>query len=477
MPYNSKIDNMKEQYSRRHFFKLTGCSVFSAMFPQLLTANDSKATKPNILFIMLDDLGKEWISCYGAENIKTPNIDALATTGMKFHNAYSMPQCTPSRVSLLTGQYPWRTGWINLWDVPRNGIAYFDWKQPENMTFARMLKKAGYTTAAAGKWHVNDFRVEPQAMKKHGFDDWCMWTGYESNNRPSRRRYHHPYLNTPQGSKTYKNQFGPNIFADFLVDFMDKHRDKPMMMYYPMVLPHVPFINIPGKPKTKSFLQRHINMVEHVDSLVGQLISALDRFGLRDNTIVFFTGDNGTTPKITGNINGHKIAGGKKTKLESGVCTPFIVNCPNMIPSKETHALTDFTDMLPTFMELAGENIPPAPSIDGKSIAPLLLGNNQDSGRDWIMSMGHGPARVDDKGVRGQFDFASRVIRDKKHKVWVNKNRAIFRLHDLKSDPYEQKNLLNSHQPEHVAALKKFQAILDTMPEKDARPKYTPRKS
>jgi len=127
---------------------------------------------------MLDDLGKEWISCYGAEDIKTPNIDALAKTGMQFENAYSMPQCTPSRAALLTGQYPWRTGWVNHWDVPRWGVGYFDWKIRQNMTFARIMKRAGYATAAVGKWQINDFRVEPEAMKKHGFDDWCMWTGY-----------------------------------------------------------------------------------------------------------------------------------------------------------------------------------------------------------------------------------------------------------------------------------------------------------
>lgn len=426
---------------------------------------------------MLDDLGKEWISCYGAENIKTPNIDALAKTGMKFNNAYSMPQCTPSRVSLLTGQYPWRTGWINLWDVPSNGIAYFDWKQRENMTFARIMKNAGYVTAAAGKWHVNDFRVEPQAMQKHGFDDWCMWTGVESNNQPSRRRYHHPYLNTPQGSKTYSNQFGPNIFTNFLINFMDKHRDKPMMLYYPMILPHTPLIHIPGKPKTNNMLQRHINMVQYIDNLVGQLISALDRFALRNNTIVFFTTDNGTTPKITGTINGQKIPGGKKVKLESGVCEPFIANCPGLIPVMETDALTDFTDMLPTFAELGGAIIPPDIKLDGQSIAPLLLGKTQNSVREWIMAMGHGPARVDNLGVRGQFDFASRVIRDKRYKVWIARNRTIIRLHDLKHDPFERENLLNSNQFEHIQARKKFQAILETMPKKDARPKYVPRNS
>ena len=162
--------------------------------------------QPNILFIMLDDLGKEWISCYGAEDIKTPNIDALAAGGMKFHNAYSMPQCTPSRATLLTGKYPWRNGFVNHWDVPRWGIAYFDWKQKENTTFARLMKDLGYATFAAGKWQINDFRIEPQAMKKHGFDDWAMWTGYEAGNPPSDETLSRPIHQHPGGQQDLRRQ-------------------------------------------------------------------------------------------------------------------------------------------------------------------------------------------------------------------------------------------------------------------------------
>ena len=136
-----------------------------------ITVAGKNQNKLNILYIMADDLGKEWISCYGAEDIQTPNIDALAADGMKFNNAYSMPACTPSRTTLLTGKYPWRTGWANHWDVPRWGVGYFDWKKKENTTFARLMKEQGYATAAAGKWQINDFRIEPEAMKKHGFDD------------------------------------------------------------------------------------------------------------------------------------------------------------------------------------------------------------------------------------------------------------------------------------------------------------------
>jgi len=187
--------------TRRSFLAAVGTSAVGLALQGMSKAAE-KDVRPNILFIMVDDLGKEWISCCGAEDIETPNIDALAKTGMRFENAYSMPQCTPSRATLLTGQYPWRTGWVNHWDVPRWGVGYFDFKLRRNMTFANILKTAGYTTAAVGKWQINDFRVTPDAMKKHGFDDWCMWTGYETGNKPSAERYWDAYINTPQdGSK------------------------------------------------------------------------------------------------------------------------------------------------------------------------------------------------------------------------------------------------------------------------------------
>lgn len=158
----------------------------------LFAANIANAQeKPNILFIIADDLGKEWVSSYGAEEIKTPSIDKLAQTGLKFENFYSAPQCTPSRVELFTGQYPFRNGWVNHWDVPRwGGGAHFDWNK--NPSIARIMQSAGYKIAAAGKWQVNDFRVQPEAMVYHGFDDYCMWTGFETGNPASAERYWNP---------------------------------------------------------------------------------------------------------------------------------------------------------------------------------------------------------------------------------------------------------------------------------------------
>ena len=299
---------------RRSFFLLVGVVAILIGSRQQAQAVE----KPNIVFIMVDDLGKEWIGCYGADNIETPHIDALAEGGMKFHNCYSMPQCTPTRATLLTGQYPWRTGWTNHWDVPRWGVGYFDWQK--YTTFATLMKSAGYATAIAGKWQINDFRLEPEALKKHGFDDWCVWTGYEAGNPASAERYWDAYVHTREGSKTYQGKFGPDLYTDFLIDFAKQHRDEPLMLYFPMALTHGPLVHTPHQPQASSKADKHTAMVEYTDHLVGRLVQAFEELGLRERTIFVFTTDNGTSGSLRGTIAGQRPSGGKASNYEGGVC-------------------------------------------------------------------------------------------------------------------------------------------------------------
>jgi len=427
--------------------------------------------QPNIIFIMADDLGPEWLSCYGGEEMKTPNLDKLAKEGMQFSNAYSMPQCTPTRVTLLTGQYPFRHGWVNHWDVPRWGAGcHFDPKH--NITFARVLKTAGYATAAAGKWQINDFRIQPDVMQKHGFDEYCMWTGFESQNPPSAKRYWDPYIHTREGSKTYKGRFGTDVFVDFLIDFMRRHKSEPMMLYFPMCLTHGPLTNTPLDPDARGNIERHKAMVRYTDHAVGRLVKALDDLKLRDNTIIIFTTDNGTAKKMTARMNGRTVRGGKATLGEPGVRAPFIVNCPGLVPAGiVTDELTDFTDMLPTFAELAGAELPGDVVIDGCSIASLLRGTASDSIRDWIMAMGFGAAKLARGRVVGVKQFADRVVRDRQYKLWVLDGRSA-RLFDLLADPAETNNLIDSTDPRFVAARKMLEAVVQSFPGKDAAPGY-----
>ncbi len=433
--------------------------------------------KPNILFILVDDLGKEWISCYGAENIQTKNIDELAASGMKFNNAWCMPQCTPSRVTLLTGQYPFRHGWTNHWDVPRWGAgAHFD---PQlNTSYANVLRDAGYTTCAAGKWQIDDFRLEPDAMEEAGFDDWCMWTGFETGNKPSANRYWNPYVNTRMdGSRTYTGQFGPDIYCDYLIKFMHENKDKPMLLYYAMTLTHEPLTTTPDTKGERNTHVMFAGMVQYVDKLVGKLVTALETEEIRDNTIVVFTTDNGTgSGGYSNNIRlGRLVTGGKVRKDEqNGTAQPFIVDCPGMVPAGvTTDALVDFTDILPTFAELGGGTLLKDRIVDGRSFAPLILGKTNDSPRDWILSMGGGAAVLRGGRVRPKLTYDDRVIRGKRCKLWIGSDRHPVKLFDLQNDPWEENNLIDSSDPEIVAAKDRLLQVAEQFPEEDAAPAYT----
>lgn len=443
-------------------------SVFLLMV-QFVCAQQQQ--QPNILFIMLDDLGKEWVETYGAEEIETPNIDALAAGGMQFKNAWSMPQCTPSRVTLLTGQYPWRHGWINHYDVPRWGHgAHFD---PEmNLSFATVMKDAGYVTCAAGKWQINDFRLQPDVMNDHGFDEYCMWTGAEGGNEKlSQERYWDPYIHTKAGSKTYKGKFGEDIFTDFIIDFMSKNKDKPMMVYYPMCLPHGPLVTTPAEPNVNSKMDKHRAMVRYTDIMLKKLIDALEELNIRDNTIIVWTTDNGTSGSIIGKRNGRLVRGGKTYLTENGVNAPFIVNCPGKVPSGVvTDALIDFTDIFPTFVELSGGKT--KKMGDGSSFAPLILGKANDSPRAWTMALGSRAARLENGRVKNVFTFRDRVIRTKKYKAYINTQKRIYELIDVENDFEESRNLMGYHNPKVARTLAMFQRIVDDLPDIDAQPKY-----
>ncbi len=450
------------------------CAFAIAVFTLTVTHIAHAASgKPHILFILVDDLGKEWISCYGAEGIETPNIDKLVMTGMKFENAWCMPQCTPTRVTLLTGQYPFRHGWTNHWDVPRWGAgAHFDAQQ--NTSYANVLRDAGYATCAAGKWQIDDFRVEPDAMDEAGFNDWCMWTGAEGGNNVSGKRYWDAYINIKgKGSSTFTDQFGPDIYCNHLIEFIGRNKGKPMLLYYPMALTHGPLTTTPDSKGQSDKRALFAGMVRYTDKLVGRLVHALEKAGIREDTIIVFTTDNGTG----GNSNrrlGRVVRGGKaKMSEENGTSQPFIVNCPGTVPAGvTTDALIDFTDILPTLAELGGGSLPSERIVDGKSFAPLILGKTKDGPRDWIMSMGGGAAKLHEGRVRPKLTYDDRVLRTKRFNLWIDPNRQPVKLYDLKTDPWEENNLIESSDPDALAAKKKLMVVAATFPEQDAAPIY-----
>ncbi len=452
--------------------------LFSCLL--LLGCTTKNDIPPNILFLMVDDLGKEWVSAYGAEDIQTPHIDQLAAEGIRFENVYCMPQCTPTRVTLLTGQYPFRHGWVNHWDVPRwGGGAHFDPRV--NPSLGLYMKEAGYKTAIAGKWQINDFRVEPDAMTKHGFDDYCMWTGYETGIPASAERYYNPYIFTKSGSKTYEEAFGPDVFVNFLIDFIFANADTSWFVYFPMVLTHGPLVDTPIEMADNN-LGKHKAMVRYTDKITGQLIQALEATDQRDKTLFIWTTDNGTARGIQGTRLGQQVNGGKAKYTENGICVPFMVSAPGLIESGQvSDALIDFTDMLPTFLDIANQGMPDQYTFDGQSFKSALYNSLPDESRDWIMAMGGGNfARLTHKGVQNQYRYRDRVIRNKRYKLYVGSDGLPEAFFDLQENPLESGSSLfdSSKDIDSIKlAYPDFKLLLEaasSFPTQDNDPQYIP---
>ena len=438
-------------------------------------AKKEEKTPPNIVMILVDDLGKEWISAYGAEDIRTPFIDSLAASGILFNNVYAMPQCTPTRVTFLTGQYPFRHGWVNHWDVPRwGGGAHFD--ETVNPSLGIEMKAAGYATCVAGKWQIDDFRVEPDALTRNGFDAYCMWTGYEAGIEASANRYQDPYLFTSEGARTYEGQFGPDVFTNFIDSFIQENKEKPFFVYYPMVLTHPPLVNTPDA-SADTPLGKHKIMVEYADKLTGHIIRSLEKAKVRDNTLIIWTTDNGTSRGLVGHRNGREVEGAKAKTTEPGIAVPFIANWKGQIKSgKVSNALIDFSDLFPTFLDVAGKPLAKNQTTDGLSFKEVLTNNADQSQRSWILGMGGGNnSRLTEKGVENQFNFRDRVLRNTRYKLYIDARQQPDKFIDLHRDPEEKINLIDSltlaERKENFEALLK---VAQSFPAKDNDPRYRP---
>ena len=344
----------------------------------------AESARPSIVLILADDLGRDWVGCYGAKH-KTPNIDRLATQGVRYETAWSMPICTPTRVTLLTGQYPFRHGWVRHHDVPRWGGRGF--RAEKHMTFARVLRDSGYATAIGGKWQINNLRLQPNALRAHGFDEHCVWTGAERGFRETEERYFGGYLQT--NGKRSIAKYGPDAINEFLVDFVRRHKSTPFLVYYPMLLPHGPFgatpLNKEAPPEGKT--ARYADYVTYADRLVGRLVSEIDRLGIGKNTLIVFTGDNGSP--AGGVLGGGDYPKGKGRGADCGAHVPFIVRAPFLVPQSglRSNDLTDFTDLYPTFVDLARVKTPATQRLDGVSLLPGLRGNEDPfQKRNWIFS-------------------------------------------------------------------------------------------
>jgi arylsulfatase A len=373
------------------------------------------ARKPNLILIMADDLGYECIAANGGESYETPNLDKLAAGGMRFQNCYVQPLCTPTRVQLMTGMYNVRN-YIQFRLLDRDAT-----------TFAHPLKEAGYATGIAGKWQLGQGKELPQ---RFGFDEAYLW---QHTRRPP--RYANPGLEFNGEERDFTNgEYGPDLINDFAFDFVTRHKDEPFILYYPMILTHGPFPPTPDSPdwdpKAKQDNDGNDNMhfadmVTYMDKLIGQLIAKLDELGIRENTLVIFLGDNGTGRGLTTQFKGQVYPGGKGFTNARGMHVPLIANWPGHVPAdKVNDDLIDSTDFFPTLCDIAGVQVPPSLTIDGRSFAPQLMGETGRP-RDWIYMW-----YAKDGGPKAESEFAMSTS------LKLYRDGRVF---DLRVDPFEEK--------------------------------------
>ena len=407
--------------------------------------------------MMADDLGARELGCYGHPEHKTPHLDGLARTGVQFNTCYATPICHPTRFMILTGQYGHHNGIYNF-AGRRGGPKPTD--AAENIanqaTFAQVLKSAGYATALAGKWQLSG--KIPKLVHEAGFDEYCMWAykhnlpegvehsgGWEGKPGKKTCRYWHPsVVKNGRYLPTKPDDYGPDIFTDFLIDFAKRHRDRPFLAYYPMALTHSPYYTTPDTTESPGDRFKHSKdnwraNVEYTDRIAGRIVKALDELGLRENTIVLFTGDNGTG----GN--------GKGRPTELGARVPMIVNGPGMVRARgDTGELTDLSDILPTLAGFGGASLPNDRPIDGQDLSPFLRGTMPNGPREWIYSY------IGDR----------RIVRDRRW-LWEDNSPLHYgRFYDCgdSRDGSGYKDVTDSDDPEVQAAKKRFEAIIADKP-------------
>jgi len=337
----------------------------------------SDRRRPNVVLIFTDDLGYGDVGFQGAQDFTTPNIDWLASNGMRFTDFYvAASTYSPSRAALLTGCYRQRVGLSKvLFPGSRIGL------NPNEITIAEILKALGYATAAIGKWHLGD---HPQFLpKNHGFDEW-FGLPYSNDmvlTPPDVEGNHFPPLPLMQDAQILETEPDQSQltrrYTDEAVQFIRRKKNQPFFLYFAHTFPHVPlFASRDFRGRTSRGL--YGDVVEEIDWSVGQVLAELDRQKLTNNTLVIFTSDNG--PWLIQGVNGGSagpLREGKNTSFEGGHRVPCVMRWPGKIQAgKVCQTMVTSMDLLPTIANLCGGSAPTDRKIDGRDVSPLLLGGN-----------------------------------------------------------------------------------------------------
>ncbi len=447
--------NTKDHLDRRHFIKSAAAMLAVPAIRSMAAEEEGREyERPNIIFIMADDLGYADLGCYGQKRIRTPNIDRLAAEGMRFTQCYAgAPICAPSRCVLMTGLHTGHTtvrGNHGQNAPPHDGEENRIPLTSDDVTVATLLKRAGYATCITGKWGLG----EPGSTglpNDHGFDEWL---GYLNQNHAA--DYYTDYLWRNKERQTIdgnlngqRTVYSADLFSEFSLDFIRKNQANPFFLYLATTIPHktleVPdlgaYADEPCPEEAKVFAA----MVTRLDTHVGQIMDLLKELDLERNTIVFFTSDNGSAKGWDGMFDSCGPLRDKKfTLYEGGIRCPMIVRWPDKIPAGAvSEAVWYFADFLPTAANLAGTSTPvPADGID---VTAALLDNTQDlPDRFFYWELPQGDTQPLRQAVRwGDW------------KAVRHGPEAELELYDLRNDVGEERDVSAEH-PEVVARIQDF---------------------
>ncbi len=460
---------------------LVAASLVACVQVACTPAGDAQ-DQPNIVFIMADDLGYGELGSYGQEKIRTPNIDALAAEGMRFTQHYAgSPVCAPSRAVLLTGLHSGHAYIRDNDEMPERGDVWGDLSLegqrpllPGTTTIGTLLQEAGYVTGAMGKWGLGG-PGSTGVPNRQGFDRWYGYLGQRlahnyypvhlwrdsTKHELDGNEYFHPHASLPEGAdpndpasyEPYSGElYSHDLIAQEALDFIRENRERPFFLYLPFTIPHMalqvpddalaeyegefdetPYLG--GEMYTPHQTPRaaYAAMISRMDRDVGRIVSLLEELSLTDNTVVFFTSDNGATwvgGADTEFFESNAPLRGRKAQLwEGGIRVPLIARWPGRIPTATVEDLPSaFWDVLPTLTELAGARTPEG--ADGVSLTPTLLGRPDEQERHdylyWEFSQGQAVRLGDWKGIRANPD-------------------ADLELYDLANDIGEEHNLARDH--------------------------------
>ena len=426
--------------------------------------------RPNIVFIVVDDMGYADLGCYGSKAVQTPRIDRMAAEGMRFTQAYSgCTVCAPARSTLMTGRHMGHTS------VRGNtgGIPLLE----SDMTVAQVLKKAGYATGGFGKWGLGDIDT-PGVPERHGFDTFF---GYYHQ---VHAHYYYPEYLIHNGKKVplpgnakkpLKDYSHYRIFEE-MVTFIRENRDRPFFCYAPWTPPHGKYEIPASEPAVAPYKDRDwprdakvvAAMESMVDRNVGQVLDLLDELGLAEDTIVFFCSDNGASERFEGSLDSSgPLRGRKRAMYEGGIRTPMVVRWPGRIaPGTVSDLPWYFPDVMPTLADLAGAEQHLPDGIDGLSVVPTLTGKGRQEMHDglyweWALYDWGKHAYVPNGLMQAVRSGRWKLVRHRQDEPWE--------LYDLDADVGETKDLAQAH-PDVVARLSDWVTLNRAKPRPQIEP-------